>query len=595
MTCSESVCRKVHPRARVMHFSERLQKALDHALPIAVFVITLFTFLPALNGQFVNWDDDRNFLDNPGFRGLGWIQLKWMWTTTLMGHYIPLTWMSLGLNYVLGGMNPWGYHLGSMLIHSANAVLFYFVARQLLVAAGVSPGAPLLWGAAFAALVFGIHPLRAESVAWATERRDVLCGFFFLLAILSYLQSVQTQGGSERWRSLSLAAFVAALLSKAQALPLPLALVILDVYPLGRVRALGWGRVLVEKLPYAVLSLAGAVVALVAVKQGSGFTDYHQYGPAARLAMTAYGIVFYPWKSLWPMGLSPLYELPAHVEVLTPRFLLPLFVLIVVTVLLMALRRRWPGGLTAWVYSAVMVLPVVGPVHAGHQLANDRYSYLSGLGFALLAGAALVWVLHAGKRGLVRPFPVRVCEAGALLVLLGFGSATWVQADGWKDSESLWAWAVEVDPRCAACYSNLAEAIARDRPKEAEVAFIQSLSLRDRPVTRSNLGAVLELQGRLDEAERMYQQALGADPGLVEALANLGALYARRDRAEQALPLIRRAFLVAPDFPELRTNFSRALHRRATQLSEADRTGDAKLLFEEALRVAPGDAQQSSR
>lgn len=575
--------------------SERPRRALGNALPLAIFLVTFLAFVPALNGQFVNWDDDRNFVDNRGFRGLGWMQLKWIWTTTLMGHYIPLTWMTLGLNYVLGGMNPWGYHLGSMLIHSANAALFYFVARRLSAATGVSAGGSLRWGAALAALVFGIHPLRVESVAWITERRDVLCGFFFLLAVLSYLRSVEAEGAPGRWRALSLAAFIGALLSKAQALPLPLALLILDVYPLRRAQGIGWHRVLVEKLPYMLLSLAGAVVALVAVKQGSGFTDYHQYGPSARLAMTAYGIVFYPWKWLWPMGLSPLYELPARVDILVPRFLVPMLVLLVVSVLLVALRRRWPGGLAAWVYSAAMVLPVVGPVHAGHQLANDRYSYLSGLGFAVLAGAALVWVLQAGERGLVRPFPVRVCRAASLLVLLGFASATWVQAGSWKDSETLWAWAVELDPHCATCYSNFAEAIARDRPKEAETAFLQSLSLRDRPVTRSNLGAVLEIQGRLDEAEGAYRQALDANPDLPEALANLGALYAKHGRDGEALPLLRRAFRVAPEFPELRTNLSRLLHRRATQLSEENKTIEANSLLDETLAVAPGNARRSSR
>src|SRR5688500_3638363 len=115
-----------------------------------------------------------------------------MWTEARMGHYIPLTWMSLGLNYAIDGMNPRGYHLGNMLIHAMNAVVLYFVARRLLVAGGFSTGLSLLWSATFAALIFGIHPLRAESVAWVTERRDVLCGLFFLLAVLAYLISLDT-------------------------------------------------------------------------------------------------------------------------------------------------------------------------------------------------------------------------------------------------------------------------------------------------------------------------------------------------------------------------------------------------------------------
>ena len=205
-----------------------------------------------------------------------------------------------------------------------------------------------------------------------------------------------------------------------------------------------------------MLSLIGSAVAIIAVKIGATFTEYGQYGPSARLAMTGYGIVFYPWKWLWPTGLSPLYELPARIEPLSWRFLLPWIVIALVTGLLVGVRRQWPAGLAAWTYSAIMVLPVIGPLHAGNQLAHDRYSYLSGLGFAVLAGAGLACVLRAAARGTLRPLIAQVGLAGAALILLGLGSATWVQASAWRDSESLWSWAVEADPECAICFNNLA-------------------------------------------------------------------------------------------------------------------------------------------
>jgi tetratricopeptide (TPR) repeat protein len=556
-------------------------------LPFIVFAAVFVGFLSALDGQFLNWDDDINFLDNQGFRGLGWAQLRWMWTEPLMGHYIPLTWMSLGLNYTLGGMNPWGYHLGNMLVHAMNAVVLYFVARRLLIAGGFSSGSPLLWSASFAALVFGVHPLRAESVAWVTERRDVLSGLFFLLAVLAYLVSLDA-GARRSWRFASIAAFAAALLCKAQVVPLPVALLILDVYPLRRLAREGWRRLLVEKLPYLVLALLGSAVAIIAVKSGATFTAYGQYGPSARVAMTGYGIVFYPWKWLWPTGLSPLYELPARIEPLSWRFSLPWIVIALVTGLLVGVRRQWPAGLAAWTYSAIMVLPVIGPLHAGNQLAHDRYSYLSGLGFAVLAGAGLAWVLRAAARGTIRPLMASVGLAGAAVVLLGLGSATWVQASAWRDSESLWTWAVEADPECAICVNNLALAfMTRGRTREAEDALRRSLALREHAMTRNNLGGVLQVQGRTGEAEREYQRAVSLNPGLGQALANLGELYAEQGRYEDALPPLRRVFQISPAFPRIRASLGQSLRRRGDQLAVAGRPDEAQALFKEALQVQP--------
>jgi Flp pilus assembly protein TadD len=562
-------------------------RLLQRVLPFIIFTAVFVCFLSALDGQFLNWDDDINFLDNQGFRGLGWFQLRWMWTETLMGHYIPITWMSLGLNYTLGGMNPWGYHLGNVLIHAMNAVVLYFLARRLLIAGGFSSGFPLLWSASFAALVFGVHPLRAESVAWVTERRDVLSGLFFLLAVLAYLISLDA-GARRGWRFASIAVFGAALLCKAQAVPLPVALLILDVYPLRRAAREGWRRLLVEKLPYFVLSLIGGVVAIIAVKSGAAFTEYTQYGLSARLAMTAYGIVFYPWKWLWPTGLSPLYELPVRIEPLSWRFLLPWIVIVLVTGILAGVRRQWPAGLAAWTYSAIMVLPVIGPLHAGNQLAHDRYSYLSGLGFAVLAGAGLACVLGAAARGTLRPLIAHVGLAGAALILLGLGSATWVQASAWRDSESLWSWAVEADPECAICFNNLALAfMARGKTREAEDALQRSLVLREHAMTRNNLGGVLQVQGRTGEAEREYRRAVRLNPNLGQALANLGELYAKQGRYEDALPPLRRVFQISPTFPRIRANLGQSLRRRGDQLAEAGRPDEAQVLFKEALKLQP--------
>src|SRR5881396_2782205 len=247
--------------------SRRLE--LQHAvIPLVIAFSTFAAFLPTLQNQFVSWDDDKNFLENPHYRGLGWTQLRWMWTTHL-GHYIPLTWMTLGLDYLLWGMNPLGYHLTNLLLHAANAVVFFFVVRRILTLAllGASErGLALAVSAGFAALVFAIHPLRVESVAWATERRDVLSGLFYLLTILVYLRACERKERGRWWYWLSVALFGCALLSKSMAVSLPVVLLILNIYPLGRLGgSLGWWseaarRVYAEKIPFVLLAAAVSAI-----------------------------------------------------------------------------------------------------------------------------------------------------------------------------------------------------------------------------------------------------------------------------------------------------------------------------------------------
>lgn len=209
-------------------------------LPLIVASCTAIAFAPALRNGFVDWDDLDTLTENPFYRGLGWPQLKWMWTTTLMGQYIPVTWMTLGLDYVVWGMDPVGYHLTSLVLHVANAGLFYLVALRLL-ALGIADGASandfsIRLGAAFAALVFGVHPLRVESVAWATERRDVLCGFFWLLATLAYLRYARwhTDEPADRrtWYGISFGCFCLAVLSQGQRKRLALLTAFLEDRPI---------------------------------------------------------------------------------------------------------------------------------------------------------------------------------------------------------------------------------------------------------------------------------------------------------------------------------------------------------------------------
>jgi Tfp pilus assembly protein PilF len=573
-------------------------------LPALVFAVAFLTFWPGLGGDFVNWDDYDNVVNNPGVHGLGRAQLEWMWTSAVLGHYIPLTWMSFGLNFALGGLKPRGYHVLNLLLHAANAVAVYWIARRLLRATSAadtsevtaSPGAVDL-GAAFAALLFAVHPLRVESVVWITERKDVLSSFFFLLSVLAYLRAVAAETIQPVWRALSLLAFAAALLSKASAMPLPAVLLLLDAYPLGRIRRLGWRRCLLEKLPWAVIGAAGALLALTVVLKGTGVTGYESYGVGARIAMTAYAFMFYPARWLWPVQLIPLYELPPRLDPLAARFVVPMVAFVLITAALIALRKRWPAGLAAWTLSVVMLLPISGAVHSGHQLAHDRYSYLSGLGLALLLGGGLMRLLDADMRRRLGPVIVRSVAPGAAVLVAMLGAATWDQSKIWQDSETLWRWAVAIDPECAVCWNNFGTSLtAQKRHPEAESAYRRALRLRPtRATVANNIATALHGQRKDVEAEAMLRQALTLDPNLTGALANMGALYAQTGRLDESLPYFRRAWAQDPYFSNLGRDYAAALLRLAESEREAGRTIQAMALLQQTLLVSPADAEARSQ
>src|SRR4029450_10702311 len=255
-------------------------------LPILAAILAVVAFLPALRAGFVNWDDEASFLTNTAYPRPGGGEIRGAFTPPLLGRWSPMAWLTWSLNYVAGGLEPWGYHLGNLVVHSASVALLWLIAQRLIaVASNESPSSQKVAASAtIAALIWGLHPLHAEAVAWASARRDLLCGFFYLLAVLAYLRGVA--GGAiieRRWLGLSLAGFAAALSSKSIAVTLPLSLLLLDVYPLGR-RGLGWRILVREKLPYAALAAAAGIVAFVARQETGNITRYAQYGPGARLA-----------------------------------------------------------------------------------------------------------------------------------------------------------------------------------------------------------------------------------------------------------------------------------------------------------------------
>src|SRR5213594_1178215 len=554
-------------------------------LPVLIALVTVVPFLPTLDNQFVNWDDDDNLVENPHYRGLGWTHLRWMWTTSHIGHYAPLIWMTFGLDYLLWGMNPVGYHLTNLLLHAANAAVFYLVARRILGLALPGPAqrgnVGLAASAAFAALLFAIHPLRVESVAWATERRDVLSGLFYLLTLLVYLRAGEQgeRGRSGYWASVGL--FVCALLSKSMAVSLPVVMLILDVYPLRRLGgARGWWgeparRIYLEKIPFVLLALAASAGAFIPQIEGRNMPSLDDLSVLGRLAVSAYGLRFYLWKTVFPVSLSPLYELRGQ-NPLAPPFLLSYGVVPAVTALALILRRRLPGLLAAWLAYVVILLPVLGIFQNGPQIAADRYTYLAGLGWALLASAGM---LAAWRR---RSFLV---IGLAVVLLLGLGTLTWNQVRVWHDSEKLWSHAVAIDPRSSIGQLSLGLALAR-HGKLAEAVEHYEAAMRLEPGyvdADYAWGNALARQGKLAEAVEHYEAALRVKPDHANAHANAGSALVRQGKLAEAIAHYEQALKIKPDHVDARIKLRVALARQG-KLAEAIEH------YQQALRAKPDHA-----
>jgi hypothetical protein len=472
-----------------------------------VVILTLAAFLGVLQSGFVNWDDPANFLDNPRYRGLGPAQLAWMFTTFHMGHYIPLTWLTLGADYLLWGMNPRGYHLTSLLFHAATALGFYLVAYRLL--ARILPArattAQLILGALAAALFFSVHPLRVESVAWVTERRDVVSGFFFMLTLLAWLKYVDAVRARVRraWYVSSILLFACALLSKALTVGLPVVLLVLDVYPLRRLgSARGWRgrRVWLEKVPYVLMAAVTGLVALAATP-ASAKASLEAMGPGPRALVSVYGLAFYVAKTVVPLRLSPLYAYVTGVSWTIIGGVLAGVLLVV------AMRRRWPAVAAAGVVYVTLLLPTLGLFATGPQVVADRYTYLACLGWALVVGGAVAWP-WAGAR------PVRLVAACALVVLVVL---TALQVRVWRNSITLWSHAVALEP--------------------------------DNRFARINLGAAYAEEGRTPEAIEQYREVLRLSRDKAPWYEVLGWLYASRGSVAEALPLLVESLRLDPGRP----------------------------------------------
>ncbi|MBN1341388.1 MAG: tetratricopeptide repeat protein [Phycisphaerae bacterium] len=522
-----------------------------------------------------------------------------MFSTTHEGPYQPLSWLTYALDYKIWGMNPVGYHVTSLLLHVAGAIVFFFVARWLLRAA-IGAWKPDMQtavsvAATVAALLFAVHPLRVESVAWATERRDVLSGLFFFLAVLSYLRARAplTPSGESRDGSLgsTFLLFVAALLSKGTTLVLPLILVMIDFYPLRRLRGgitawfSGFSReVWIEKIPFVVASILAGLMAIRGQMEAGALLGIEERGIPERIAVSLYSPAFFLWKTIVPVGLSPLYEWPRDFSPVAWPFLLSGVVIVVLTALFIRFRSAWPAGLVLWIGYVIFLLPILVPFQAGVHLVADRYSYLSCAGWALLAGGFLLWCWR--RRGVVLGAGMTVIASAIIALLVGL---TYRQTLVWRDTWTLWSQVLTVDSKCWHALGGLGtELRRREEYDKAIETFTEALRINpDSAELYNNFGSVYTDLGQHNEALRLYREAVRKNDRLAAAHYNLaGALLSLNpDRIGEIIDHLEKAIAISPSFSQAHHRLGNACVLMARRYESQERRDpeQARIFYEKAL------------
>jgi hypothetical protein len=450
---------------------------------------------------------------NPILRGLGPGFARWALTTTLHGPWQPLPWFSYALDRAVWGLNPLGFHLQNLLWHGASAGLLYLVSLELF-----PESSARRWAAAFAALTFALHPLRVEAVAWASARRDLMCGFFCLLAVLSHLR------GRRGW---AIAAYALSLACKASGLGLPLVLALLD-WTLRRKRPAAK-----DFLPYLPFAALAAVMAWRGQAAAGTMTFSGAHGPLDRLSRALVAHAFYLTRTVWPAGLSPMYPNDPDLSAVAAAAV----VNVPVAAFAVGMSRRRPSLLCGWLSYVILLAPVLGLVKFGPQLVADRYAYLPGMVLSVLLGAGAVRAVRVGRPA--------VLAGAALCALLSGLSAR--QLSYWRDSETLFGRVLSLDPQAFVARSNLGLFLRDEgRLDEAQAQF--ETALQERPCfapARNGLGTVFLARGELARAEIELRAAIACGPDM-EVYNNLGLVLARERRYDEALFMLDEAVRLAP-------------------------------------------------
>jgi tetratricopeptide (TPR) repeat protein len=566
--------RRSAPQPPATDAASMARPASPGALVLAAFLLVVVTFVvyaPSLDNGFTNWDDPVYVHENPLLVNP---DLGAILRTPVSGNYHPLTILSLAWNYKISGLNPGSYHWVNLILHLANTALVFVFVWML------SRGR--FWAAVATSLIFGIHPMHVESVAWVSERKDVLYTFFYLLGLVAYLRYLERRALA--WLGAGAAMLVLSLASKPAAVVFPLTLLAVD-YLRGRT---DWTRAIVEKAPLFALSMAGGVFALKAQSAVGAVGAASDWSFFEKLLFAAYGSVMYVLKFVAPFGLSALYPYPLKSVGLGPQYFASLLaVVLVVPLVLFVFGRVRPVmfGLAFYIINVILVLQFVS---VGQAVIAERYTYVPYIGLLV----AVTWWMD-DRRPVGAPGRGPSVAAWAFIGLLVPVCLyqTWVRVGVWKDSRALWTDASAKRPSATA-YNNLGNVeLGESRFEQAERLFAEAVRLDPfHPRARYNLGLVLMKRDQLPEAITQYREAvrLATAPSVMqEARFGLGSALEKSGRPEEAMEQYREVLRLNADHVEAHNSMGNVFAAQG-------RFEDAAAQYREVIRLSPADAKARS-
>jgi len=502
---------------------------------LLLIIVTFAVYWQVGSYQFVNYDDGKYILENPhvrtGFTGEGFLCA---FTSTYASNWHPLTWLSHMLDAQLFGLNPGPHHLVNVLFHAFNTVLLFLLILRLT-------GAH--WQSVFVAALFALHPLHVESVAWVAERKDVLSAFFWMLTLLLYARYAERPGRGRYL--LTLGAFALGLMAKPMLVTLPLVLLLMDYWPIGRLQfgqavplrspapapareARPW-RFLWEKAPFFALSAASSIVTLYAQNKGGAMSSIKAVPVTFRIVNALWAYVLYLVKTVWPFNLAVLYPLPATLTI--AQGLSAGVFLAGMSILVIRSAKRHPYFLVGWLWYLVTLVPVIGLVQVGSQSMADRYSYLPLIGIFIM----LAWGMRTAAGN--DRFRRAAATAVAIVLVLACAARTWSQLGYWRNSVTLFSHAAEIVPDNYIAHEALGLVLAKSgKFDEAVSHYSESLRIwpeYDRALI--GMGNVLVRQGRMEEAADCANRALRLKPGSSEAHFLLGFALMNQGKNDEAL------------------------------------------------------------